>query len=457
MSKTTIYFQSAADLISTATWIYNPDAHLPAASAYRYVRLEQVDEEHAQLLSYCSGDVWLAKKVKSQGPIGTIFLFDAQDLTSRCKETAWKRRTMAFQTTKRTKIKVESISEVIDGKTVAAGNIEVSTYAGELSDFVLPEETDWQRLTRLDDAWLYRHQATLVDFFSGMKSDKNKMAWLEFKDNALYILGTEKGSNTGRMLIRCAVDCQIEDNISFAISGLYLLKTSQIFELDQSITIELDDLDDPTKVKFGGDSGWIILPIIDNYQAGAELIQSNNLFDVSNPFNMTVHADRFYDLQLLDDGVAYQKPVKKAESSTKDIVLEEVENSLICYKNSDANKQELSTTPNWTLNCNGEWQTVALGYDDLTQALDTFSKYLTRCLREVTNETQVDYLQEEELEQLDDTIQQTKLIQLVQRTMVNVRGKTIWLVYFEHPEFNACRILARAALPAHIADGVEPG
>jgi hypothetical protein len=41
--------------------------------------------------------------------------------------------------------------------------------------------------------------------------------------------------------------------------------------------------------------------------------------------------------------------------------------------------------------------------------------------------------------------------------MVNVRGKTIWLVYFEHPEFNACRILARAALPKQIADGVEPG
>jgi hypothetical protein len=448
-----IYFDASADATSSATWVCNPDSNLPAGSPYQYVMIQQVEEAKAGLLAYCAGDAWLYRLCPAHGAIGTTFLFDAKDLASRVgKEDVWKRRSISFESTKRNKIKVEAINAVVDGKVESAGNIELNIYPGDLSDFVVPEAIDWQNIAFLD-GWKYREAVSIVNNFSGLASDKaGKAVWFRFQDSVLSLTSSEKGSSRGSTLICYEIECSASDR-RLAVPGKYLTKSSQVFNQVNQIVISVDDLDEPTRIRFSGDAGWLDVPLKSEDEALELSKGAMALFYGEGPA-ITSQADRTYNLVSAYDSLRIQKPMNK--SSRDDVVIEEIDNSLIFSKLSDANRYELSQVAAWDLAGGGEWKSLVVSFTHFSDALSCFSKYVSRCLKEA-QENYMDeaFMLDEELENITPT-QTTQLVTLQQKTLINAKGKDRWLLFIEHPDFKDCKMMVAATPQEFLQDYKEP-
>lgn len=448
-----IYFDASADATSSATWVCNPDSNLPAGSPYQYVMIQQVEDAKAGMLAYCAGDAWLYRTCLAHGAIGTTFLFDAKDLSSRvAKEDVWKRRAISFESTKRNKIKVEAINAVVDGKVESAGNIELNVYPGDLSDFVTPEEIEWHVIAQLD-GWKYREAVSIVNNFSGLASDKtSKAVWFRFQDGKLSLTSSEKGSSRGSTIICYEIECFASEQ-RLAIPGKYLIKSSQVFDKVNQVTISVDDLEEPTRIKFSGDAGWLEMPLKSEDEALELSKGAMALFYGEGPA-LTDKADRTYNLVSVYDSLRIQKPMNK--SSVNDVVAEEIENNLVFSKLSDANRYELSQVATWDLNGAGDWKSIVISFSYLSDALSCFSKYVSRCLKEAQEDYMDEaFMLEDELENITPT-QTTQLVTLKQKTLVNAKGKDRWLVFIEHPDFQDCNIVVAATPQEYLQDYKEP-
>lgn len=451
MAKTTLYFTSSADLTQTVGWVYKtPPKTLPAQSAYHYCLLQQIDEENCGLLFNTGDNSWLYRKCASQGPIGTTYLFDANDLLQRVgKEDVWKRHALLVSATKRNKLRVECVTEVQNNEAKAAGNIEISTYPGDLADFILPEETDWQSFTQILDGWVLRKQSLLLENFAALKSNSaRKPIWLRFKDNTLSILASEKDSNQGLSMLCCKSKCYAPE-LSFGLAGQYVQKLAQVFETDSVITIQVDDLEDPSKVKFSGDKGWVILPTIDEYQARELSVGAVNVFFPPDNIFQDV-CDRTYHLTELSDRLALQRP--KPDSGLKDVLVEEVDNNLVLSKLYDYQKHEMSSAAAWTLDGKGEWPGIVFPFNYADDALDTMDKFLTKELQELDQEQSV-------CTDFDDepaTGPSPKLITLRLSKATNARGNSSHYLYFEHPDFTNSQAALCVNLKEAMQDYREP-
>lgn len=447
-----IYFDASADATSAATWVCNPDGNLPAGSPYQYVMIQQVEEAKAGMLAYCAGDAWLYRLCAAHGAIGTTFLFDAKDLASRvAKEDVWKRRAISFESTKRNKIKVEAINAVVDGKVESAGNIELNIYPGDLSDFVVPKPVDWHLIAQVD-GWKYREAVSIVNSFSGLASDKmGKGVYFRFQDSKLSLSSSEKGGSRGSSIVCYEIECYAADR-RLAIPGKYLVKSSQVFDKLNQISISVDDLEDPTRIKFSGDAGWLDMPLKLTEEC-LELSQgAMALFYGEGPV-LTLRADRTYNLVSVYDSARIQKPMNK--SSVNDIVAEEIENNLVFSKLSDANRYELSQVAAWDLNGTGDWKPIVVSFTYFSDALSCFSKYVSRCLKEAQEDYMDEaFMLEDELESITPT-QTTQLVTLQQKTLVNAKGKDRWLLFIEHPDFKDCKMMVAATPQEYLQDYKE--
>lgn len=451
-----IYFDASADATSSATWVCNPDSNLPAGSPYQYVMIQQVEETKAGLLAYCAGDAWLYRLCPAHGAIGTTFLFDAKDLASRVgKEDVWKRRSISFESTKRNKIKVEAINAVVDGKVESAGNIELNIYPGDLSDFVVPEPIEWQNIAFLD-GWKYREAVSIVNNFSGLASDKEdkiyKSVYFRFQDSKLSLTSSEQGSKQGVSLVCYEIECQANDR-RLTVPGPYLTKSSQVFDKVNQITVSVDDLETPTRIRFSGDAGWADMPLRDEYCAQELSRGAMAVFYEEGP-PVTNRANRTYNLISAYDSLRIQKPEHKSKHDS--ITAEEIENTLVFYKLSDAHRYELSQVAAWDLSGSGNWKSLVVSFAQLSVALKCFSKYVSRCLKEA-QESYMDeaFMLDEELESITPT-QTTQLVTLQQKTLVNAKGKDRWLLFIEHPDFKDCKMMVAATPQEYLQDYTEP-
>lgn len=458
MSKIRIYFDNASDLTSNVSWAFNPDKNLAPNHALRHVRFTQVNDVRGELLSYCAGDVWLCKFCPSQGPIGTTYIFDAEDLVSRVKAKAWQRRALSLSATKRNKLCVEAISFVNEeGKVAAAGNIEINCYGGDLLDFTEPETESWQNFGSIFDGWELRKCIAYTNFFSGLKTDKtDKSVWLRFQGGRLTICSTEKGSNLGSSMLACDLPAFSPEK-SFGINGKYFTYISDVFNESQLITVELDDLEAPTRARFVGDAGWVDVPITDEDMI-KELSQGAVGLFYGEGLQLTEQCDRTFNLCELNDSISIQAPKKSA--TYNDVLLQMIDNQMVISKLWDVQKFEVSSADMWTLEGRGEWKPVSIDFNFMTACLDCLDKYVTRCIKDAEREEVNHALEFEELnEELEfEGVTATKVaktVTLTQKSCITSLGRQRWYVFVEHPEYKGLRMLLGCSVPEELEDKHE--
>ena len=95
-----IYFESSSGLTEAVKWLYFPEKSLPASCALRHIYLQQIDAQYVQVTGYCLDGVWMSRKCKAQGVIGTELLFDGEDLLTRVNRgEVWKRTSLCLSQT----------------------------------------------------------------------------------------------------------------------------------------------------------------------------------------------------------------------------------------------------------------------------------------------------------------------------------------------------------------------
>jgi hypothetical protein len=452
-----IYFEATADFTSAVAWVYNPYKKLANGSAYKYILLQQVNETHSGLLAYGSGDAWLYRVCPSQGPIGTAFLFDGSDVAKRVASgEAWKRYPLSLSTTKRSKLKLEAIGQGKDSLLIA-GNIELNSYNGDLADFELPQIEEWHYLTSIGSGWEYLTACSLISKFSKLESKKDceqvKGVWFRFKDNKLSLTCSEEG-NKGNSII-CYELNHIGLELSFAIHGGYLMKTAQVFGINDVVKIEVDNLEKPNKIKFSGDKGWIIVNTIEDYLV-QEVSRGAMAMFYSEGITIENINNRVYDVTSLKDAVSFQVP--QSDSTVNDFLIEEVNSQLVMSKLYDAEKFEMSTANPWSLDYEGEWQAIVVSFNYVMNSLNTLDKFITREVKnsdyEQVSDEDIDYDNEDFITLNDIVTQKAKLIRL-QQSKFKSKNKDRWILFLDSPTYPQCKTLIICSLPEHLKDYVQ--
>lgn len=459
MSKTRIYFDASADLTNACRWAYNPDKDAPKGAAQLYVLLQQVTETHCAIVSKSAKDVWFYRYCPAQGPIGTTLLLDAQEWLSRIgNKNVWRRRNICLSTTKSYKVSVEAISGVEDNTIISAGNITIPLYPGDLGDFELPPEVDWQHAATINQGWEFKTLCSVVNTFSALSSDNtNKGLYFRFQDNTLSIHASEKGGNRGISLISAEMQCSSK-TVRFGVEGRHLLKLANLFTTDGMVTVELDDLEEPTLSRFSGENGWIILPIIEDYLIQDLSRGAMAMFHGEEDFKLTEHCSRVYPLVDLSDNIEMQEPLDSKKS--RELLLEEVENDLVDSKIWDANKLEAAKTPTWSIVDERPWRPVSVGYDYLSDALKALDKHMTYVSKQQEFEegevpTDFDFDDGEEWSVPDSPNNQVKLVMLTLMSAVTALGIERWFLFLKHPTFSGCQISISCGLPEYQHDQHE--
>jgi len=457
-----LFYESSSDLTKAVKWVYAPEKTLVASCALRHVHLEQVESNHSAVLAYCIDDTWLYRKCKSQGVLGTEFIFDGEDLLTRVdREDVWKRSSLCLSSTKENKMNVESVIEILpEGKVKASGNILVSTYIGDRDDFQY-EDTQWRELCTITEGWIFRKAASLIKNFSRLGSDTSRRSvWFRIEDNKLTLCSTEQGSDRGDSIIVYEIDHTLCENIRFGVSGKYLNKIGEVFEEFPLIKVYIEDVETPTRIKFEGDKGWIDTPIIDGYYCQA-LSKGAMVFFYGEGPTINNISDRIFNVIELSDRVAIQSP--KKGHTLKDVVLEMLGQELIIYKRNDIHQKEMSKVSTWTIDGQGDWIPIVLDHMYLTDALDTIERHIELGIKsregevefEVEDREYDEFSLGETTKKEDLALLKQKTVKLTQASFIHNNGFVSYHVFLWSTLFPECKIKLTGSTLQRTVDKVE--
>ena len=376
MSTTRIDLAQATDLTEATRWVYDPDKELSAGAALRHVHLEQISNEKLGLTTYATGQVWLHRVAPASGVIGTTYLYDGEDLISRvAKQEIWRKSSLRVSQNRNGSLKLECVQRIeTDGSVVSAGNINLGTYSGDLADFEIPSDEDYVLVATLDVGYDFKTVARIAADYSGLRGDTaNRAVWLCLENETFRLNVTERASDRGIGLLTHTLPAAVLHPLRLAFQGRHLTRIADIVEETPTLTVHVDSLQQPTRVRFRGFGGWVDLPIIPDYHCRALSQGAMGVFLGEN-YVRTESQPVFFNVEELEDGVAIQAPQKKA--TRNDVVLELEDQKLLVSKRSDIRRSELSSIPLHEAT-ETEWVDIVVDHTYLTDgiaALDSFLK-----------------------------------------------------------------------------------
>jgi hypothetical protein len=365
-----IDFGNAQELITALSYLYDPDTTREPGNILRYILLEQVDSERCKLTSYLIGGAWYSRYITGFGVVGTKFLLDGDDLKSRLSNDVWKRHGLRLKGTNRNVISVQCMTD-----TANPPNLESNTYSGDIETFEEPTY-DWVKLSALTDGWAFRKACNYINTFSKCKGDTSDRAvWLKDETyDSLSLYCTEFTGKSGISYIKGMVPrLHPEDvEINLGISARHLPRVSSVFKDDPTVVILVNDLEQPTQIRFQGDLGGITLPVMESYIYPA-VSKVAPVILASPPLEN--EATRVFDLKQLYEAIIIQTPKKKANS--EDLLLKDMDNTrLLITKQADILGRERSfSTYAAPDGLDDPWQPIVVNYQYLKQALSTMLKH----------------------------------------------------------------------------------
>lgn len=458
-----IDFDISQDLTSAVSWVFSPDKLLAASSARRHILLVQETSDMSSVLGYAVGNVWLYRRCTSQGIIDSKVLLDGDDFLKRVSRDGFKNSSIRLSSTKKTssKVNIEEVTEIVEGKVKSAGNILIPCYSGDLADLDPPSYDNWSLLLTIDDVYSYQDVCKVINLFSSLKTTTPRQAvWLRNEDNTLSITSTEKGGDRGNSMINYELDTPMSDDFRLAIAAPYLLKTSQVSSGLSNINIYVDSLENPTRIKFSGDLGFIDLPILEDYTCQALSKGAMRFFYQEEGVGLEEVCSKTFNLPQVEKGLSIQ--VSK-NGSRKDRLLEFIEESLVITKRSDSERLELSEVPTWTTDGGGTWTNLVIDHDFLMSAITTMDFYINLKLKAFAKQAafeEVDikdtkYSELDSLEDLQDlgikeedsAVLQYKLVTITQKVLRHTNGLEQWFLFLSNIEFPRCEMLVICTKP----------
>jgi hypothetical protein len=446
MKLTEIEFLQATYLTDATRWVSDTDKDISPGAALKHVLLEQVDEKEVALTAYGTNRTWLQRKAFGQGVIGTKYLFDGEDLTTRVsKQDIWKKNALRVTQNQTNSMKLECIQGVDDkGNGISAGNINVSTYAGDMSDFTPLDGSSYQTIASLTAGYDFKAAAKCCTDFSGLRNDtSNRLVWFILTPpGELRVNVTERNSDRGIGLLTYAVNAVCTESIAFGVYGRFLLKTSEVFQESPVLSIKVDNKKEPTRVRFSGDQGWIDLPVVPAYHCRALSSGVPAIFMGVN-YEAQRLCTKVFEIEELINGISIQTPKKGANRN--DVVLEITDQVLDISKRSDIRKTELSKVTCAVLDAK-PWKPVVVDHTYLTDAIEAVAIYIKR---KKTQEDKSNFAFEEEDEELTDEPLEKRKTEgdklYVCITQAYNKKFDTWLLYIE-PQTEGENSLCKSAL-----------
>jgi hypothetical protein len=434
MNPTQIEFAQATNLTDAARWTYDPDKDITPGAALKHSLLEQVTGEEVAITTYCTNRVWLQRRAPGRGVIGIKYLFDAEDLITRVsRQDIWKKNALRLTQNRTNSMKLECIQSAdAEGTAISAGNINIGTYAGDLADFKPLKDDDYKLLAISTSGFELRSAAKICSDFSGLRGDTaNRLVWIVLSSaEGLRLNVTERGSDRGIGLLTYAVNAHPTKELRLGIYGRFLLKVVDVIEASQTVTIKVDSLEKPTRIRFIGDKGWADLPVIEGYYCRALSQGAVGIFLGEN-YVVKRTCTKVFDIDDLLNGVSIQTPKKGA--SRNDVVLEIEDQVLKISKRSDIRRSEISSVPCAVLD-EKDWQPVVVDHTYLTDSLEALKSFLSK--KELTEEADEFNFDEDEKSK---TISTKLFVTLTQA--FNEKFGT-WIIYIEPQDdgqYSPCR------------------
>lgn len=441
MNLTQIEFSQATSLTEATKWVYDPDKDITPGAALQHCLLKQETGEIVTVTAYGTLKTWFQRRANGRGVIDTSYLFDAEDLISRVsRQDIWKKNALCVTQNKTNSMKLDCVQGVdANNKTISAGNINISTYAGDLAEFKVPSAAAYKTVSTCKRGFDFKAATKTCSNFSGLRGDTaNRIVWFVLTVDGIRINVTERGSNRGIGLLTHFVEAEGEHDIRFGIYGRHLLKVSDVMEESAAIEIKVDDLEKPTRVRFSGDKGWIDLATVQDYYCRALSQGAMGIFLKEN-YSVERKCSKTFDVDELMNGVSIQTPKKGANRN--DVVLEMVDQVLKVSKRSDIRCSEVSSIPCAVLE-NSEWMPVVVDHTYLTDAIEALDAFITR--NENKSETMSfefkEDLEDEEEQSTTEVTQNTK--RYVSLTQAFNKKFNMWLIYVEplaEGEYSECR------------------
>lgn len=419
-----LYFQRGVELVDCIKWVAlgYTDTSLPTGSIKTFVHLKQVNAEEAVATAYGRDDVWLSRRCYATGVIDTEYLLKGDDVCALGSLDLFKNFALVLSTTKRQKARFDSLA-ALDVKNPDVGVTEVSVYAGDIDDFKMPN-TDWKPAANIMAAWDFRKaiklNQDLSDLNKNSSSKESPPALLRFEDEMVAVISAEKsGALNGSNMIVTETPCLFPKPFTIAIRGKHLSKVGDVFSGGQStIEVFVDDLEEPTRVKFVGSEGFIDVPTVPTYNCKALSMGALCYFYGINRRGYTEICSRHFVTAALKGFVELQTPRK---GQRPDILLELAKNKLVISKREENSKKERSSVTVWGLEGVGDWVPVVVKHDLLLQSIETIEKFIAAKISDS--------------EEFEDNIV------LLKQVAIRVVKKEIIVLFIESPFYKDCRIM----------------
>ena len=447
MSLFQIDFAQATDFTEATRWVFDPDKDVTLGSALRHVYIQQKTSDIAAVTGYCTGRVWMQRNTPAQGVIGTSYLYDGEDVISRVsKQDIWKRNALRLGQARDNTIKLDCVQRIdADGNVISAGNINVTTYGGDLEDFVVPVAEEYVTLCSCDSGFDLRAAAKVCSEFSALRGDTaNRAVWFCVENNSIRMAVTERSSDRGIAMLTMTVPSSNEHELRFGIQGRHLLKAVDVLKERNFIGISVDDPENPKRVRFFGDAGWVDLPVVEDYFCRALSQGAMSIFLGEN-YEVQLKEPKTFDIEELLNGISIQTPKKGA--TRNDVVLELEEQQLHVYKRSDIRKSEISKIGVHGL-VQQEWLPIVADHTYLTDCIEAVEKFHKQ------EERRAAYLQQG-FEFGPDAAEEQQSTAVAQVVLTQATGGSADtnLLYIEPPTMTTCE--CRAVLIVNTRDLTE--
>lgn len=437
---TDIYFKRGGDLVDCLKWCIETEkdtTNLPANSPRTFTHLQQITADEALITCYGKGDIWLSRTCEASAVIGTELLFKGERICEIGSADVFKNYPLVMSTTKRVKVKLRSLSEV-DAKEGDEGVTEADSYAGDLAAFDKPLR-EWKKVATILDGWEFRRLAKLNQNLSQLNkanSGEGAPTLLRFDKKVLAVVSAERdGALNGNNIITTEMQAIHTAPLRMLIRGRNLSKIEGVFDSQNSIIeIYVDDLEDPKRVLFEGNTGNIDMPILPYGSCEALTRGAMAYFYREGLKNIEILSTRYFHIEKLEGFAALQAP-PSGNNANPDVLIEMEGDKMTISKREGKYKIERSRITSWSLEGKGDWVPYICKHNLLMASLETINKYIQAAIEEEQKNFVPTSFDE------DDVAPPIfKVVELTQ-AKVQVMKKATHVLYFSSPDYKDCNIM----------------
>lgn len=454
MSITYLDFALATDLTKAINSILDQDGTMEPGNVLKYTLIKQLNSNLAQITSYIQGGIWATKIIPAYGIAGTSFLVDGADLRNRISNPVWQNNALRISATKRNAVKVSRL----DNAGIVEARIECACYIDDLESFG-PSPEDWVEVATITNGHQYRQAVRYVINLGKHTNDTmRRSVWFYINQDSIKVYGSEHTGQSGICGISIEVASKSASNpLDFGIPARQLGRTANLISTDPAISISLDKVTNPTKVKFEGDGGLIILPLQDRYTSR---VVAYSIPTLLNTDEFKSSALRVFDNQQLLGAVITQIPRKEAD--TQELILQEEvgETKLVINKIADINRlEEAAVLYAAAEGLNDPWVPLVCNFPYLRLILEVMLSYNLQKLK--SGDVQ-QYLEEETTLDPDnewalpsDTSNNTGITPMLTLTQAEIHDGSYCLFIDPVPASEECRMYLCARTIANVKDKIE--